>query len=116
MYTIKIKLILTVSQPSILSISADDCCKTFLQNFSLTIEPQSPGSATAYTYTDSKLSAEAVYTVVPPPSSVNFPASQVRIDVTDSSNDTSLNLCEVFVFGGEIILILDSLSFIVLTV
>ena len=83
-------------------IPVDDCCKFRLAKFRLTVQPESPSSATAYTYTEPDTAGQATYTLVPPPSDINFPVSQVRFDARDDSvGDDILTLCEVFVFGGE---------------
>ena len=95
-----------------MSVSTEDCCRVRLGKFRLTVHPESPSSASAYTYTEPDTSGQATYTVVPQPSAISFPVSQVRFDArSDDVGDDILTLCEVFVYGGEFYLTTNSKMF-----
>ena len=93
-------LSLSFSPP--LSLSFSPGYANRLAKFRLTVQPESSSSSTAYTYTEPDTEGQATYTVVPPPSVINFPVSQVRFDArSDGVGEDILTLCEVFVYGGE---------------
>ncbi|GFS14754.1 multiple epidermal growth factor-like domains 10 [Elysia marginata] len=75
------------------------CCRRRLDNFRLTVHPETDTITGLYRYKDQhkEISLNG-HTVVPSPR-IDFPAHQVRIDVAEESETGILTLCEVEVFG-----------------